>query len=57
VGASCSTVAVPKSQSPASISAIKTAADSVRAACLAGNGAVPTGYYVVGDGPVIGPKQ
>jgi len=44
-------------QTQASIKAIKATADGVRATCVAGNGTVPSSYFVVGDGVVIGNKQ
>jgi hypothetical protein len=57
VGVSCSTVVVPHSQSRADINAVDAAAAAARAFCTANNGAPPQGYFVIGDGPVIGPKQ
>jgi uncharacterized repeat protein (TIGR01451 family) len=57
VGFSCCTVAVPKSQSPAMIASVNAQAAAARAFCQANGGAAPAGYFVVGDGPVIGPKQ
>jgi microsomal dipeptidase-like Zn-dependent dipeptidase len=57
LAASCSTVAVPVSQTSSSIQAVTNMAATVRAACIAGNGTVPAGYFVVGDGAVIGTKQ
>ena len=56
-GASCSTVVVPKSQSKADQAAVTAAAAAAMAYCTAHNGAPPAGYFVIGDGPVIGPKQ
>jgi hypothetical protein len=32
-------------------------AAAARAFCEANNGAAPPGYFVIGDGPIIGPKQ
>lgn len=52
----CSTVVVPKSQSQADKNAVNAQAASAKAYFQA-NGAPPPGYFVVGDGPVIGPKQ
>jgi len=46
---SCVTLVVPKSQSAADIASVNAQADAARAACIAS--------FVVGDGPVIGPKQ
>jgi len=57
VGFSCTTVVVPKDQSQASIDSVNAQAAAARAYCTANNGASPPGFFVVGDGPVIGPKQ
>ena len=57
VGAACCTVAVPISSSTSAIKAVKQTAAAVRTSCLAGNGVAPAGYFVVGDGAVIGAKQ
>jgi hypothetical protein len=56
VGFACSTVVVPKSQSQANKDAVNAQAAAAKAYFQA-NGAPPSGYFVVGDGPVIGPKQ
>jgi hypothetical protein len=53
----CCTVVVPHNESKASIAAVTAQAASASAFCHAHNGAPPPGYVVVGDGPVIGPKQ
>jgi hypothetical protein len=53
----CCTVVVPHSQSNASIASINAQATSAKIFCLAHNGASPPGYFVVGDGPIVGPKQ
>ncbi|HEV8199948.1 MAG TPA: membrane dipeptidase, partial [Candidatus Polarisedimenticolia bacterium] len=57
LGASCATVTVPVNQTGSSVLTVAGMAATARAACIAGNGAVPPGYFVVGDGPVIGNKQ
>jgi CSLREA domain-containing protein len=57
VGVACRTVVVPKSQSQADKNAVNAQAAQARAYCQANNGAPPPGYFVIGDGPVIGPKQ
>jgi hypothetical protein len=49
----CAVVVVPKSMSAADVSAVNAQAGAAQAAC----GAVPAGYVLVGDGPVMGPKQ
>jgi microsomal dipeptidase-like Zn-dependent dipeptidase len=55
--ASCATVTVPQSQTAASMATVTSMASAARAACVAGKGAMPAGYFVVGDGPIIGTKQ
>jgi streptogramin lyase len=52
----CRTVVVPHSQSPASISSVNAQAAAALAYCNL-NGAAPPGFFPVGDGAVIGPKQ
>ncbi|HXQ69614.1 MAG TPA: hypothetical protein VN844_03980, partial [Pyrinomonadaceae bacterium] len=32
-------------------------AAAAKSFCEANNGAAPPGYFVIGDGPIIGPKQ
>lgn len=51
------TVVVPKSSSTASVASIFSQASAAAAYTNANNGAMPPGYFVIGDGPVIGPKQ
>jgi len=55
-GVDCCTVTVPHSKSKASKAAVNAQAAAARAFCVA-NGAPPAGYFLLGDGPVIGPKQ
>lgn len=50
------TVVVPHDQSAASIASVQAQADAAHDFFVA-NGTAPSGYFVVGDGPVIGPKQ
>ena len=57
VGYSCTTVAVPQSQSAAQKASVQAAASAALAYCNANNGAVPPGYVPVGVGPIVGPKQ
>jgi hypothetical protein len=57
VGYSCTTVAVPQSQSAAQIASVQAAAAAALAYCNSHNGAVPPGYVPVGAGPIVGPKQ
>jgi hypothetical protein len=52
----CSTVTVPHSQSKASKASVAAQAAAAAAFCAA-NGTAPPGYFVVGDGAIIGPKQ
>ena len=52
----CVTAVVPKSSSAADLQSVALQADAARAQCLAGM-APPPGYFVVGDGPIVGPKQ
>jgi len=52
----CIAAVVPKSQSAAGISSVNAAAQAATSACNA-TGNPPAGYFVVGDGPQIGPKQ
>lgn len=57
VSRACLTVVVPKSQSQSAISSVNAQAAAAQAYCETHNGAPPPGYFVVGDGPVVGPKQ
>lgn len=49
----CATVVVPKSMSAADGNAVNAQAAAATSQC----GTIPAGYFVVGDGPVVGPKQ
>ncbi|HEX6184409.1 MAG TPA: cadherin-like domain-containing protein [Pyrinomonadaceae bacterium] len=51
------TVVVPKSQSKADLSAVNAQAAAAVAAFVANGNNPPAGYFLVGDGPVVGPKQ
>ena len=51
------TVVVPKSQSKADINSVNAAAAAAVAAFVANGNNPPAGYFVIGDGPVVGPKQ
>jgi DNA/RNA endonuclease G (NUC1) len=51
------TVVVPKNNKQASTDAVNAQAAAAVAYAQANNGAPPPGYFVIGDGPVIGPKQ
>jgi len=51
------TVVVPKSSSPANVNAVNAEAAAAKAYADSHNGAAPVGYFVIGDGPIIGNKQ
>jgi hypothetical protein len=55
-GWACCTVVVPHSPGAMGVSQVNAQASAAQAFCTA-NGAAPPGYFVVGDGIVIGPKQ
>jgi hypothetical protein len=57
VSRNCLTVVVPHSQSKASKDSVNAQAAAARQFCETHGGAPPPGYFVVGDGPVVGPKQ
>jgi hypothetical protein len=50
-------VVVPKSTSAASVASANNQAAAAVAFANANNGNPPAGYFVIGDGPVIGPMQ
>jgi hypothetical protein len=56
VGWCCCTVVVPRSNSPADVESVRVQADAARAH-FEGTRLAPPGFHVVGDGPVIGPRQ
>ncbi|HEY0173886.1 MAG TPA: cadherin-like domain-containing protein [Pyrinomonadaceae bacterium] len=51
------TVVVPHGQSKASLSAVNAQAAAAVAAFNANGNNPPAGYFLVGDGPTVGPKQ
>lgn len=53
----CLAVVIPKSQSNASEASVAQQAQAAVNYAQTHNGAPPPGYFVVGDGPTIGPKQ
>ncbi len=57
VGFTACTVVVPHDLTPVAIAGVNAQAAAALAYCLANNGAPPPGYFVIGDGPIIGPKQ
>ena len=56
-GFSCKTVVSPRSSKVADINKVQSLATTAKNYCQAHSGNSPAGYFVVGDGPVIGPKQ
>jgi hypothetical protein len=48
---------VTHDQSAESIASVNARAAEARAFCLADGGSPPPGYFVIGDGPIIGPTQ
>src|SRR5215204_4861663 len=57
VGFATMTVVVPKSPSPSSANSVRAQAAAAKAFADANNGNPPLGYFVIGDGPIIGPLQ
>jgi len=56
-GYDCCTVSVPLSRAPAALPAVQHQAAGAQAFCLGNDGAAPAGYFAIGAGTVIGPKQ
>ena len=56
-GFNCCTVTVPHSNAISSQAVAQKNAAAAQAFCRANAGMPPAGYVLVGDGPVIGPKQ
>ena len=54
---SCNTVTVPRSNSTPDKNSVAAQAAAALSFCNNNGGSAPPGYFVVGDGPVIGPKQ
>jgi hypothetical protein len=52
-----STVTVTHDQSAASIASVAAQAAAAQAYASSHNGAPPPGYFVIGNGPIVGPKQ
>jgi hypothetical protein len=57
VGFCCSTVIVAHDQSAASVASVQAQAVAAQAFCGANGGAPPPGFFVIGDGAIMGPKQ
>ncbi len=51
------TVVVPKNNKQASIDSVNAQAAAAMTYAQTHEGAPPVGYFVIGDGPIIGPKQ
>jgi hypothetical protein len=56
-GFKCVTVVVPKGTDKKSIDSANAQAAAARTFCLGHGGSAPTGYVIIGDGPVVGSKQ
>lgn len=56
-GSSCCTVSVPLSDASASRASAQAQAAAAQSYCQANGGAAPAGYFVIGDGAPLGPKQ
>jgi hypothetical protein len=56
-GFTCTSVVVPCSTAAASVSSVNAQAASARSYCQAHGGTAPSGYFVIGDGPSVGPKK
>jgi Carboxypeptidase regulatory-like domain len=54
---SCKTVTVPSGQLPQQLADVAAQASAAETFCTNNGGAAPAGFFLVGDGPVIGPKQ
>ncbi|MFN0009106.1 MAG: multicopper oxidase domain-containing protein [Planctomycetota bacterium] len=53
----CSTAVTPKGRRLAQIISVNAQAAAAKAFCEANDGASPPGYFVIGDGPILGPFQ
>jgi VCBS repeat-containing protein len=51
------TVVVPKSNKQANIDSVNAQAAAAKSYAQSHGGTPPLGYFVIGDGPIIGPKQ
>jgi len=56
-GFGVATVVMPKSSSAASVASVLNQAATAASYVSSNNGAMPPGYFVIGDGPMIGSKQ
>ena len=56
-GFATATTVVPKSSSAANVASVNTQAAAAKAVADSNQGVPPAGYFVIGDGPIIGSKQ
>lgn len=56
-GSSCCTVAVPRANTQSAQTAVAAQAAAARTFCEDNDGMAPVGYFTIGDGPPLGPKQ
>lgn len=56
-GFATATTVVPKSSSAANVASVTAQAAAARAVADSNQGVPPAGYFVIGDGPIIGSKQ
>jgi hypothetical protein len=56
-GVACCSAGVPHDTTTKSITTVQQLAQAAQSFCAAHLGVPPAGYFVIGDGPVIGPKQ
>jgi hypothetical protein len=56
-GINCCTAVVPHSKKQDALQSVLAQGNAAQAFCLANSGSPPPGYFAVGDGPIIGPKQ
>ena len=54
---SCTTVTVPNGLGGPPVASVAAQAAAAQTFCTNNGGAAPAGFFLVGDGPVIGPKQ
>lgn len=57
IGRNYQTVVVPKNNKQASLDSVNAQAAAAITYAQTHGGAAPAGYFVIGDGPMIGPKQ
>lgn len=57
IGFDVTTVVIPQEDDAGPLAAVQAAAAAAQAFALANGGTPPAGYVLVGDGPILGPKQ